>query len=62
MSDKGRGNEFSSMIARLAPGATREQVDAQMKTIMSRNLDRLPQFRGFADVERLHRLLGADSR
>lgn len=49
MSDQGRGNEFSAMIARLAPGATREQFDAQMKTIISRNLDRLPQFRGFAE-------------
>ena len=37
------------MIARLAPSATREQLDAQMKTIISRNLDRLPQFRGFAE-------------
>ncbi len=49
VSDQGRGNEFSTMIARLAPGATREQLDAQMKTIISRNLDRLPQFRGFAE-------------
>lgn len=45
MSDQGRGNEFSSMIARLRPGATVEQLDAQMKTIIDRNLDRLPQFR-----------------
>ena len=49
MSDQGRGNEFSAMIARLAPSATREQLDAQMKTIISRNLDRLPQFRGSAE-------------
>lgn len=49
MSDQGRGNEFSAMIARLAPGATREQFEAQMKTIIARNLDRLPQFRGFAE-------------
>jgi putative ABC transport system permease protein len=45
MSDQGRGNEFSSMIARLKPGATTEQLDAQMKTIITRNLDRLPQFK-----------------
>jgi predicted permease len=45
MSDQGRGNEFSSMIARLRPGATIEQLDAQMKTIIARNVDRLPQFR-----------------
>ena len=48
MSDNGRGNEFSSMIARLRPGATIEQVNSQMKTIVSRNLDRLPQFAAFA--------------
>ncbi len=47
-SDQSRGNEFSAMIARLAPGATIEQLDAQMKTIVSRNLDRLPQLQGFA--------------
>ncbi len=49
MSDEGRGNEFSTMIARLAPGASREQLDAQMKAIIARNLDRLPRFRGFAE-------------
>ena len=48
MSDQGRGNEFSSMIARLRPGATIEQVNAQMKTIVNRNLERLPQFQAFA--------------
>jgi predicted permease len=50
MSDQGRGNEFSSMIARLKPGATIEQLDAQMKTIVRRNLDRLPQARAFAET------------
>ena len=48
MSDAGRGNEFSSMIARLRPGATIEQANAQFKTIVQRNLDRLPQFQSFA--------------
>ena len=47
MSDQGRGNEFSSMIARLRPGATVAALDAQMKTIIDRNLDRLPQFRSW---------------
>jgi predicted permease len=47
-SDQGRGNEFSQMIARLRPGATVAQLDAQMKTIVNRNLDRLPQFQAFA--------------
>jgi predicted permease len=48
MSDQSRGNEFSSMIARLRPGATIEQVNAQMKTIVDRVLDRLPQRQSFA--------------
>jgi putative ABC transport system permease protein len=48
MSDQSRGNEFSSMIARLKPGATIDQVNAQIKTIVDRNLDRLPQFQSFA--------------
>ena len=47
MSDQGRGNEFSSMIARLRPGATIAALDAQMKTIVDRNVDRLPQFRSW---------------
>jgi putative ABC transport system permease protein len=48
MSDQGRGNEFSSMIARLRAGATIDQLNAQMKAIVDRNLDRLPQFQAFA--------------
>src|SRR5207249_6443475 len=48
MSDDGRGNEFSSMIARLRPGAGIEQANAQFRTIVARNLERLPQFQSFA--------------
>ncbi len=48
MSDQGRGNEFSSMVARLKPGATIEQLNAQMKAIVDNNLARLPQFQSFA--------------
>ncbi|PYR22467.1 MAG: hypothetical protein DMF94_04550 [Acidobacteria bacterium] len=48
MSDSARGNEFSSMIARLRPGAGLDQLNAQMKTIVDRNLDRLPERRAFA--------------
>ncbi len=48
MSDQARGNEFSAMIGRLAPGATIEQLGAQMKTIVDRVLDRLPQRANFA--------------
>jgi putative ABC transport system permease protein len=50
MSDQGRGNEFSQMIARLKPGATTEQLDAQMKTIIDRVKDRLPQRAGFMTI------------
>ncbi len=42
MSDAGRGNEFSQMIARLKPGATLDQVNTQIKTIVTRNVERLP--------------------
>jgi predicted permease len=47
MSDNGRGNEFSSMIARLRPGATIEQANVQMKAIVARNSERLPARRPF---------------
>jgi predicted permease len=43
MSDAGRGNEFSQMIARLRPGVTIDEVNAQMRTIVARNVERLPQ-------------------
>ncbi|HET7694469.1 MAG TPA: ABC transporter permease [Vicinamibacterales bacterium] len=42
MSDQARGNEFSFMIARLRPGATIDQLNAQMRAIVSRLIDRLP--------------------
>jgi predicted permease len=48
MSDAGRGNEFSQMIARLRPGATIDLLNSQMKMIVERNLQRLPQFVDFA--------------
>ena len=47
MSDAGRGNEFSQMIARLRPGATIALVNSQMQMIVERNLERLPQSRDF---------------
>ena len=47
MSDQGRGNEFSQMIARLKPGASIQQLNAQMKMIVDRNRDRLPQRAAF---------------
>ena len=48
MSDNARGNEFSSMIARLRPGATIQQLNAQIKTIVDRNIERLPTRAQFA--------------
>jgi putative ABC transport system permease protein len=48
MSDAARGNEFSSMIARLRPGATISQLNAQIKTIVDRNNERLPTRAQFA--------------
>ena len=48
MSDNARGNEFSMMIARLRPGATIEQLNAQMKTIVDQNNERLPTRAQFA--------------
>src|SRR6476661_2631555 len=47
-SDNARGNEFSMMIARLRRGATIEQVNAQMKTIVDQNNERLPTRAQFA--------------
>ena len=47
MTDNARGNEFSSMIARLRPGATIEQANVQMKAIVARNAERLPASRPF---------------
>ena len=47
MTDNARGNEFSSMIARLRPGATIEQANGQMKAIVARNAERLPASRPF---------------
>lgn len=41
MSDAGRGNEFSQMVARLRPGATLDEVNTQLQTIVARNVERL---------------------
>lgn len=48
-SDQERGHEFSRMIARLAPGASRAALESEMATIVSRNLERLPDRRSFAE-------------
>ena len=43
VSDAERGNEFSVMIGRLAPAATVSQLNNQIRTIVARNVERLPQ-------------------
>jgi predicted permease len=48
MSDTARGNEFSQMVARLTPGATIAQANAQFKIIVDRNIERLPARAVFA--------------
>ena len=50
MSDAERGREFSSMIALLRPGATVDELEAQMATIVARILDRLQGRRAFAET------------
>src|SRR5690349_18418082 len=50
MSDNGRGNEFSMMIARLRSGATIPQLNAQMKTIVDQTMERLPTRAQFAKL------------
>ena len=47
MADDARGNEFSFMIARLAPGAAVEQAQEQVDAIHEANKERFPQVREF---------------
>jgi putative ABC transport system permease protein len=47
MTDNWRGRESSQMIARLRDGATIEQANSQMQTIVARNVERLPQSADF---------------
>ena len=44
------------------PGATIEQANAQMATIVARNVARLPEMRGFVERTGFTRLRGADPR
>ncbi len=46
-SDDSRGNEFSRMLARLAPGATIGQAQRQIDRIHERNLERFPDSASF---------------
>ena len=48
MSDNARGNEFSQMIARLRPGATIAQLNAQMQDHRRPHIERLPARAAFA--------------
>ncbi len=46
-SDTGRGNEFSTMVARLKPGATLAQAQREVDTIHAALRERLPQSKTF---------------
>lgn len=46
-SDSERGNEYSSMIARLKPGATAESVQRDLDAIQARNAERLTDSANF---------------
>jgi putative ABC transport system permease protein len=48
-SDSGRGNEFSTMVARLKPGATIAQAQQTVDAIHRANVERLPQSRAFVE-------------
>ncbi|MEJ1971251.1 MAG: ABC transporter permease [Lacunisphaera sp.] len=45
--DNERGNEYSSMVARLKPGATAESVQREIALIQARTVERLPELREF---------------
>lgn len=46
-SDNERGNEFSTMVARLKPGATIAQAQREVDALHAANSERLPQARSF---------------
>jgi predicted permease len=48
-SDNERGVEYSTMLARLKPGATSDQLKRECDTIIARNLERLPDARSFVE-------------
>jgi predicted permease len=48
-SDDERGIEYSTMLARLKPGATPGQLQRECDTIIGRNLERLPDARSFVE-------------
>ena len=47
MSDNGRGNEFSQMIARLRPGATIAQLNGQLRVVTEHVMKNVPARAGF---------------
>jgi len=49
-SDAERGNEFSTMLARLRTGATPAQLKQECDTIIARVLERLPDARSFVET------------
>jgi putative ABC transport system permease protein len=51
-SDQERGIEYSTMLTRLKPGATRGQLKRECDTIIDRILERLPDARSFLESTR----------
>jgi len=49
-SDQERGREYSSMFARLKPGATAEQLQRECATIVSQNLESRPDARAWVEA------------
>ncbi|MBV6412729.1 MAG: ABC transporter permease [Xanthomonadales bacterium] len=57
-SDEERGNEFSSTIGRLKPGATIAELEAQMKAIVMANADRVAADPEYAEAVAFYRAGG----
>ncbi|MCW5557767.1 MAG: ABC transporter permease, partial [Verrucomicrobiae bacterium] len=49
-SDQERGNEFSTMYARLKPGATPARLQQECATLIAQNLERLPDARSWVET------------
>ncbi len=58
MSDQARGNEFSQMIVRLKAGATIDQLNGQMKSIVEAQPPAAAAAPGLRAVQRVRRLRG----
>src|SRR5690606_33634342 len=55
VSDSERGNEYSSSVGRLRPGATIAALDSELDVIVQRNVERIGSTDGFNAVEFIER-------